>query len=385
MSCTKRNNLTCNSGCQFNIKNTGIDDVTNITINGADRTQLNWSQISIPELLKIPAQKPDIEQINQICADISFNCAKLIETPFAFEVYNRLATPLEITAVGTVLDLVTALTIQPIIDAVNAILSIPGLPSIPLVGALQAALAAVETAFSAVTAAAADITGILAGTCVIASLLVAALKVLLNAVNLLLAALNGLIEVANALVAATAAIPVVGPLVAAAVALLITAINVVITAIDTIIFELGNLIALFGDTQIMVIVENAEGTCLSGRKLVIEGTVKQRVVYTALEPAQSVHSAHFEIPFSAYVIVYASFAGLEFTENVTVVTNPATCETAVVSGFPFNPANPPVVDLCEDFTVTGLIEDIFSTALDERTIFKNITLFLLARPAAPCV
>jgi hypothetical protein len=385
MSCTKQKNTACNLGCQFNVKNSGIDDVTSITINGADRTQLNWSQISIPEVLRIPAQKPDIEQINQICADINFNCVKLIETPFAFEVFDRLATPLEITSVEAILDLVAALTIAPIIAAVNAILAIPGLPAIPAVAALQAALTAVETAFAAVTAAAADITAILADTCVLASVLVAALRVLLGAVQLLLVALNALIAAANALAAATAAIPIVGPLVAAAVTALLTAINVVVTAVNTIITAIQDLITMFAETQILVIIENAEGTCLSGRKLVVEGSIKQRVVYTALEPTQSVHSAHFEVPFSAFVIVYASFVGLVFTENVTVVTDPATCTTGVVSGFPFDPANPPVVNLCEEFTVTGLIEDIFSTPLDDRTIFKNITLFLWARPAAPCV
>ncbi|WP_416176466.1 hypothetical protein [Clostridium sp.] len=42
--------------------------------------------------------------------------------------------------------------------------------------------------------------------------------------------------------------------------------------------------------------ENIEGKILTGRKLIIEGNVVQSVSYTALEPEQSVHSAHFAVP-----------------------------------------------------------------------------------------
>jgi len=384
MSCINKNKSNCNSLCS-NIKILGIDDVSAITINGSDRTQLNWKQISVPEVLTVPSQKPDIENIDQIIIDVDLTCARLIETPFAFEVFERLATATEIAAVEAILGTIGALTIQPIIDAVNAILAIPGLPAIPAVAALQAALQLVEGAFAALTASVADITAILAGPCVIASVLIAALRALLLTVNALLSALDALILSANALAAATAAIPIVGPLVAAAIATLLAAINVVITSVEAIITSLINLIDSFGSTQFFTIMENEEGTCLSGRKIIVEGVLRQKVIYTALVPTQSVHSACFEVPFSTYVSAYANFVGLPFTENITVVDNAATCATTVISGFPFDPENPPMANLCEEFNVTAYVEDVCSFTLNERDIFKNVTLFLLAKPASTCV
>ena len=55
--------------------------------------------------------------------------------------------------------------------------------------------------------------------------------------------------------------------------------------------------------------ENKEGTLLTGRKLVIEGILRQKIVYTADVPSQSVHSVHFDIPFSAFVIIQGTAIG----------------------------------------------------------------------------
>ena len=167
-------------------------------------------------------------------------------------------------------------------------------------------------------------------------------------------------------------------------AILIAAINVLIGIVNGIITQLEGVITLFGTTQYFTIAENAEGTCLSGRKIIVEGTLKQKVVYTALVSTQSVHSACFEVPFSAFIIVYAKFQDLEIVEDITVVVDPDTCETTVISGFPYDPENPPVVDLCEEFKVDVFIEDIFACELDERNVFKNTTLFLKATPAVSC-
>lgn len=94
-------------------------------------------------------------------------------------------------------------------------------------------------------------------------------------------------------------------------------------------------------------VENAEGTRLTGRKLIVEGIVNQKIVYTAEVDDQSVHSAHFEIPFSAFIIM---------------------------------PANTPENS---EFKIDKCVEDVFVKALDNRTIFKNVTLFLRAIPYTP--
>ena len=50
-------------------------------------------------------------------------------------------------------------------------------------------------------------------------------------------------------------------------------------------------------------IPNAECTNLTGRKLIIEGFLKQKVIYTAADDEQSLHSANFEIPFSTFIII----------------------------------------------------------------------------------
>jgi hypothetical protein len=91
------------------------------------------------------------------------------------------------------------------------------------------------------------------------------------------------------------------------------------------------------------VVESVEGQILTGFKLVVEGLVCQKVEYVADEPAQSVHAAHFNVPFSTYIVL----------------------PTTYVTG--------------TQYTVTGYIEDIFIELLDKRTVFKNVTILLDAQ------
>lgn len=118
----------------------------------------------------------------------------------------------------------------------------------------------------------------------------------------------------------------------------------------------------------------------------MEGVLKQKVVYTALVSSQTVHSVCKIMPFSAYMILYASFVGLTYTENLVVLEDPAVgCVTITVNGFLYNPAIPLEVDHCEEFDVNICIEDIFAYDIDKRNIFENVTLFLSAKPARTCV
>lgn len=114
---------------------------------------------------------------------------------------------------------------------------------------------------------------------------------------------------------------------------------------------------------------NEEGTYLTGRKLVIEGMLKQKIVYTADLPVQSVHSAHFEVPFSTFIVVYPKF------------TNPNPGPVP-----PQGTVNVPtaIIDTSEQFCIDTCIEDVYVKTLDPRTIFKNVTLFLRARPIPTC-
>ena len=183
--------------------------------------------------------------------------------------------------------------------------------------------------------------------------------------------MNNLIAAGAALVTATAGDLVVGPLVAAAVATLNTAINAVLTIVNTALQDIVDLIAdLLTDAVYLTLNENAEGEILTGRKLVVEGLLQQKVVYTANVAEQSVHSAHFEMPFVGFIVPYASFEGLTYDPTI--------------NGFYFNPEEPVVPNLCENFSVEACVEDIFVYDLDERTVFKNITLFLYAKPSGNC-
>ncbi|MGL5692796.1 MAG: DUF3794 domain-containing protein, partial [Peptostreptococcaceae bacterium] len=89
---------------------------------------------------------------------------------------------------------------------------------------------------------------------------------------------------------------------------------------------------------------NWEGTLLTGKKLIIEGILKQKVVYTAAVDEQSMHSAHFAIPFSVFIIVDGD------------------------------------TSLSQQFKLDTCIEDIFTCRLSERSVFKNTTIFIKATP-----
>ncbi|SFC66402.1 SPOCS domain-containing protein [Clostridium uliginosum] len=91
---------------------------------------------------------------------------------------------------------------------------------------------------------------------------------------------------------------------------------------------------------------NVEGTILTGRKLMVDGNICQTVVYTADTCEQSLHSINFKFPF---------------------------CTSIVLD---------PKTDLEEDeFCVEVCVENVFAKALNPRTIFKSVTLFLLAKKA----
>ena len=133
----------------------------------------------------------------------------------------------------------------------------------------------------------------------------------------------------------------------------------------------------------MTLIGNAEGTCLSGRKLIIEGTLKQKIVYTAEVDTQSVHSAHYEVPFMAFIIPYAKFEGLTYQKNIEVY-DPVTNGPIFINGYVYDPSVGIAVDLCEEFNIEKCIEDVYVYALDPRRIFKNVTVFLKAKPGSSC-
>lgn len=87
---------------------------------------------------------------------------------------------------------------------------------------------------------------------------------------------------------------------------------------------------------------NYEGIQLTGKKVIVEAILRQRITYVSKTECQSVHSAHFDVPLSVFIVVPSDTA------------------------------------LTAKFKLTTCIEDIFSCALNPRQIFKNITLFIKA-------
>lgn len=84
-------------------------------------------------------------------------------------------------------------------------------------------------------------------------------------------------------------------------------------------------------------VVSEERQVLTGHKLVIHGILNAVVEYTALEPRQSVHSAHYSVPFSTFVIL------------------------------------PPDYTIGSKLEIEGTVEDIYYQTMDVRCFFINAT------------
>lgn len=80
-----------------------------------------------------------------------------------------------------------------------------------------------------------------------------------------------------------------------------------------------------------------EGQKLTGHKLIVRGLLQLVIEYTALEEKQSVHSAHYAVPFSTFIIL------------------------------------PPHYRVGSRLEIEGIVEDIFYRALDIRNFFTNTT------------
>lgn len=97
-----------------------------------------------------------------------------------------------------------------------------------------------------------------------------------------------------------------------------------------------------------------------GVKIVIEGELNQKVIYTANEPTQAVHSAHYLIPFCTFIEI-----PLVIPAGVNVVDFLLT------------------LGLTLDDVLTGptnvLIEDVTAQLLDLRNIEKCVVLFIWAK------
>lgn len=406
----------CKQGCNFNVKTVGLCDVSRFNIDGNDNTNLNWTQISVPEILTIPEVKPDIEAIDQVYANICLENTKLIETPFAYRKYvlysfytsaNELTTtlPTLISNLGTAADdlidplnntLIT--TLETLSTSLKAFNTVPGVSQ--LIFAINTAVTSIEDLVNSITIALSDVTN--TATNLIAAILaepfsptaicsaISELKAALTALTTLVDSVIGIVDdILTTLTSALGLIPAISalltPVTNTVQGLIDNILPPLVDAVTTIITDIADALLSVDCARatIFVLIANEEGTCLSGRKLIIEGVLKQKVVYTAEVETQSVHSAHFDIPFISYIIPYAKFEGVTYVENVRVY-DPVTDRPITINGYQQSGTGDITVDLNEDFNIDKCIEDIYVYALDARRIFNNITVFLTATPKIKC-
>lgn len=415
MACN--NNLKCN--CNFNVKTVGVCDVSRLNINGNNLKNLNWTEISVPEILKVPELKPDIEGIDQVFADIDLCSINLIETPFAYKEYTLFSFYNSLSGLSTTLPgLVTTLTtavealITPALDttlitilntlstALTPLSGITGVPAlITLVNTAETTttdlIDDINTALSSVSQSVTNLLTAITTLPFSVELICTALQTLIDSLNALNLLLNSIIGTLTTLVSSlnTTATTIGVPAVTTVVDTATTAINTLITttlpplitAATAEVTAILNILAPIDceNSSAFELISNEEGTCLTGRKLIVEGTLNQKIVYTAQVTTQSVHSAHYETPFIAFIIPYANFDGLEYQENIEVY-DPTTGFSKLINGYLLNGTDDIVVNLCEEFNIEKCIEDIYVYALDKRSIFKNVTIFLKATPKIQC-
>ena len=93
-----------------------------------------------------------------------------------------------------------------------------------------------------------------------------------------------------------------------------------------------------------------------GLKVIVNGTLTQKVIYTAADPSQSVHSAHYQIPFCTFIqiplVIPAGQSAMTILQTLNI-----TLEDVVASG--------PYV----------LVEDLSVTLVDARSLKKCAVLF----------
>lgn len=421
MTCNNKNNTSNRCGCDFNVKTVGVADVANINIDGSNRAGLNWTEISVPEILSVPVLKPDIESIDQVYANVQLNSTKLIETPFAyrryvlFDFFNStqglltvlpgLSTELTTTVNALLAPITGALT-----TAINALISALKLLPAPTPGQsqvlvlLQNILNSISELVTSINNALADVVSAITGLIAAIGAVPFLPDVICGLITSLTNALNSLVELVNSVPTFLAAVlsslqavtGLVGPALAALINAIISilttgvlspdAVKALVNAVIDVVTDILEAVGLVNcdEAYAFEVISNAEGTCLSGRKIIIEGILKQKVVYTAEVETQSVHSAHYEIPFSAFIIPYANFEGLTYEEGIQVYdpANPTTPK--IINGFRVAANQQIIPNLCEEFNVDTYIEDVFIYAMNPRTIFKNVTVFLRARATATC-
>lgn len=387
MTCSKYN--VC--GCNINVKTVGKDDMTIVKFLGQDRTAVNWNEIQVQEVLCLPDLNPDIEYINEVTISVEILNQELIRTPYAYKAYRAyfISTD-ELTLVKTVISAISIPTalITAITTALTALVTLlqgpaallpPGNPISDALNKIPALITSINNAVTGINNALTAINNLTVPTST------CSLLILLNSLNVALAslqtALDEVLKLVNKLITdVSSLLPALSGALNAIINPLIANINSLLSMLANYLSYVATLVTYFEKDNFFEIIPNAEDTCLTGREIVIEGVLHQNIMYTANDPTQKVYSVTYNIPFSAYIVVYASFVNLPYVENVLVVSNSTTCTYESVNGFYFSPDVEVLPNLNESFNVESFIENVYLNALDKDTMFKNVTVFLKANP-----
>lgn len=370
------------SNCDFNIKKTGASDVCLFNIDGNNKNTLNWTEISIPEILSIPNEKPNIESIDQIFVTAQIKDIKLIETPISYKTYKLYHLSNDLLKLikdalykinnkkgymcelfvdiddlsDSIIDDIEDLNLKHLVSTIVNLLD----NIIDKFEKIQKALSCLENRLCLSSLPAHII-------CKELENIKKELKCLLNLISSLPENIDNIIrEITNSKDN-----------------LLYCNTNSTKNLIDNIVCLIKKILKTLNvdctPSNAFEILCNLEGTCLTGRKLIIKGYLEQKIVYTAEVLDQSVHSAHFKVPFTSFIVPYAKFENAKFQRD-TVIYDPDTNKPRIIQGYLYKNLDEVSIDLCEDFFIEKCIEDIFIYKLDKRNIFKNITLFLKAKP-----
>lgn len=339
-----------NSDLENFVDITGLCDSTSIDLS----TYKFWTQISVPQLLKVPEQKPDIEELNGENISVKILRKKLILTPISLgnppeNLEGKILTGYKLVIEGLVCNAISYTALVPDQAVHTAHIDVPFSAFVVLPAIIDGkntvdlnldVIPCIEDVFIKE---------------------VCKRQIFLNVTLFLqvVPAPGGNCEnlvcdnVENILIKGVTSPDILKTL--------LTDANNTWTQMD--ISEslsvphqkpdIEQLVSLFSKVDIISqkVVKtpipgfgNQEGTNLTGRKLIIEGVIRQKIIYTADVPSQSLHSVHFDIPFSAFVVIDETTAG------------------------------------SARFKVEPYIEDIFICAINKRQIFKNTTLFIKVSP-----
>ncbi|CEN24576.1 hypothetical protein [Paraclostridium sordellii] len=135
--------------------------------------------------------------------------------------------------------------------------------------------------------------------------------------------------------------------------------------------------------SVFKIQSNAEGSCLSGRELIVSGTINQRIMYTLDSPSSPMHYVKLNYPFTTYIIVYPKFKNVpNILRDVVVIDPKDPTKTLTIKGYVFANGSEIEVDLCEEFCVNAYVDYTFVELLDSKNIYNSISVFISAIPTS---